>query len=339
MNHEELEQYIWQYTEEEIRAKSYMESQTPETGRQLQDERQTFRKLDSDTYLFESSRFMEAGKKIVVSRQDRFRTVCPHKHDYIELCYVWEGECRQSIEGKEVITRKGDICIFDTQAVHSIEAAGAGDILINILMRKEVFDSAFLSRMTRMGIVSEFLADAVTRNRKKEHYLYFPSHRSERIRQIMEQILLEYFTADLGMEEILESYLIILFTELLRLLRDISIEKKSVSNDVQILELLAYIEEHYETCTLKEMGKAFGMHGNYLTAVLKEKTGRSFVEHVQEQRLRKARTLLENTDIPMTELIPMCGYNNINFFYKKFREAEGCTPAQFRKERKKNRYG
>lgn len=303
MNHEELEQYIWQYTEEEIRAKSYMESQTPETGRQLQDERQTFRKLDSDTYLFESSRFMEAGKKIVVSRQDRFRTVCPHKHDYIELCYVWEGECRQSIEGKEV------------------------------------FDSAFLSRMTRMGIVSEFLADAVTRNRKKEHYLYFPSHRSERIRQIMEQILLEYFTADLGMEEILESYLIILFTELLRLLRDISIEKKSVSNDVQILELLAYIEEHYETCTLKEMGKAFGMHGNYLTAVLKEKTGRSFVEHVQEQRLRKARTLLENTDIPMTELIPMCGYNNINFFYKKFREAEGCTPAQFRKERKKNRYG
>ena len=262
MNHEELEQYIWQYTEEEIRAKSYMESQTPETGRQLQDERQTFRKLDSDTYLFESSRFMEAGEKIVVSRQDRFRTVCPHKHDYIELCYVWEGECRQSIEGKEVITRKGDICIFDTQAVHSIEAAGAGDILINILMRKEVFDSAFLSRMTRMGIVSEFLADAVTRNRKKEHYLYFPSHRSERIRQIMEQILLEYFTADLGMEEILESYLIILFTELLRLLRDISIEKKSVSNDVQILELLAYIEEHYETCTLKYIDKSVDLSNN-----------------------------------------------------------------------------
>ena len=98
------------------------------------------------------------------------------------------------------------------------------------------------------------------------------------------------------------------------------------------LELLSYIEKNYETCTLPEMGKAFGMHGNYLTALLKEKTGRSFVEHVQEQRLKKARMLLETTELPLSELIPLCGYNNMNFFYRKFREAEGCTPAQYRKE-------
>ena len=80
------------------------------------------------------------------------------------------------------------------------------------------------------------------------------------------------------------------------------------------------------------MGKAFGMHGNYLTALLREKTGRSFVEHVQEQRLKKARMLLETTELPLSELIPRCGYNNMNLFYRKFREAEGCTPAQYRKE-------
>ena len=84
------------------------------------------------------------------------------------------------------------------------------------------------------------------------------------------------------------------------------------------------------------MGKVFGMHGNYLTALLKEKTGRSFVEHVQEQRLKKARMLLENTDIPMAELIPLCGYNNMNFFYKKFKEASGCTPAYYRKMKRES---
>ena len=108
--------------------------------------------------------------------------------------------------------------------------------------------------------------------------------------------------------------MIILFTELLRVWRDETRKQASVSREVQILELLAYIEKNYETCTLPQMGKAFGMHGNYLTALLKEKTGRSFVEHVQEQRLKKARTLLETTELPLSELIPLCGYNNMNFF-------------------------
>ena len=226
------------------------------------------------------------------------------------------------------------MCIFDTQAVHAIEAGGENDILVNILMSQEFFDSAFLSRMPRQGIVSEFLADSVTRSRKKQHYLYFKAHRNSRVREIMEQIIWEYHEHDIGMEEVMESYVIILFTELLRVWRDESRKQASVSREVQILELLAYIEKNYETCTLPEMGKAFGMHGNYLTALLKEKTGRSFVEHVQEQRLKKARMLLETTELPLSELIPLCGYNNMNFFYRKFREAEGCTPAQYRKEHK-----
>lgn len=326
MNREELQNYIWQYTEYE---RKFLESCGKESL-EPEDVRK-YAKLDTNTYLYESHHFMNPDEKIKFFRADRFQTVSPHKHDFIEMCYVWSGICRQTIEGKKIVTEKGDICIFDTQATHSIEPAGENDILINVIMRKDFFDTAFLSRMTKQGIVSEFLVDAVTRSRKKKHYLYFPSHKSEKVHQLMENLLIEYRTNDLGMGEVLESYLIILFTELFRILRDDSIEKEAVSQDVQILELLAYIEENYEHCTLTEMGKEFGMHGNYLTSLLKEKTGRSFVEHVQEQKLKKAKALLENTDLPITELVPICGYNNMNFFYKKFKEAEGCTPAQFRR--------
>lgn len=332
MDHEELNSYLYRYTPKE---KKYLEEETDTGSRFLEEQRKEeakkYQKLGAEAYLYESRHFMKPEDKIVISRQERFCEVLPHQHEFIELCYVWSGRSIQRIEGKEIETCKGDVCIFDTQAVHSIEAAGKEDILINILMRKEFFDTAFLSRMTRQGIVSEFLVEAVTKKRRKVHYLYFPSHQNKKIHGIMEQILLEYFTEDLGMAEVLESYLIILFTELFRVMRDESIEKNAVSSDVQILDLLAYIEENYEHCTLTDMGKRFGFHGNYLTSLLKEKTGRSFVEHVQEQKLQKARTLLENTDLSVTELIAMCGYNNMNFFYKKFKEAYGCTPAQFRK--------
>lgn len=330
MTAEELEIYIRQDTELEKQCRQSMDTDAV-TGEVFWKNRTKA----NNAYILESRDFMKPDEKIVVTRQDRFNAVRAHKHDYIELCYVWSGICYQTIEGKRITTEKGDVCIFDTQAVHSIGAAGENDILINILMRKEFFDTAFLSRMTRQGIVAEFLADAVTQSRKKEHYLYFSAHKNERIHQLMEQIMIEYFSRDIGMSEVLESYVNILFTELLRTLRNESREKDVTSKEVQILELLSYIENNYETCTLPEMGKTFGMHGNYLTALLKEKTGRSFVEHVQEQRLKKAVALLEDTDIPVSELIQLCGYNNLNFFYRKFKKAMGCTPAQYRREKGK----
>ena len=329
MNREELDCYLRQSTPREkevLQGIPLEELHRQDTCR--------FAKAGQGTYLFEESLFMAPGEKIVVSRQDRYVEVLPHQHYYIELCYLWSGSCSQTIEGKKIVTGEGDLCIFDTQSVHSIEPGGENDILVNILMSREFFDSAFLSRMPRQGIVSEFLAESVTKSRKKQHYLYFKAHRNSRVREIMEEIISEYYTRDIGMEEVMEIYVIILFTELLRVWRDETRKQASVSREVQILELLAYIEKNYETCTLPQMGKAFGMHGNYLTALLKEKTGRSFVEHVQEQRLKKARTLLETTELPLSELIPLCGYNNMNFFYRKFREAEGCTPARYRKEHK-----
>ena len=85
------------------------------------------------------------------------------------------------VEGKAVTTEKGDVCIFDTHAVHSIESAGEDDILVNITYVAENFLTLlFLSRMTVQGIVSEFLVDAVTESRKKEHYLYFLPIRIQR---------------------------------------------------------------------------------------------------------------------------------------------------------------
>lgn len=205
MNREELDRYLRKITPREkeiLKGISLEELHRQDTCR--------FAKSGQGTYLFEGSLFMAPGEKIVVSRQDRYVEVLPHQHDYIELCYLWSGSCSQTIEGKKVVTSEGDVCIFDTQAVHSIEAGGENDILVNILMSREFFDAAFLSRMPRQGIVSEFLAESVTRSRKKKHYLYFKTHGNNRVGEIMEQIISEYYTRDIGMEEVMESYVIIL---------------------------------------------------------------------------------------------------------------------------------
>ena len=91
------------------------------------------------------------------------------------------------------------------------------------------------------------------------------------------------------------------------------------------------MEKNYLTCTLSQVAEQFGFHPVYLTTVLKEKTGKSFVEHIQNQRLSQAVNLLLRTDLTVAEIVDQVGYSNVDFFYRKFRQAYGCTPGEYRK--------
>jgi len=50
---------------------------------------------------------------------------------------------KQTINGKEVILKEGDLCLLDTNVIHSIDQAGENDIVINIMVRTSYFDSNF----------------------------------------------------------------------------------------------------------------------------------------------------------------------------------------------------
>lgn len=285
--------------------------------------------------LIKGQYFMQPGEKIAVFIPKKGDCASLHKHDYIEMNYVWKGTFRQVIEGKEVISLEGDVCIFDTLVMHSIEDVTGQGILVNILMQKEYLDTAFLSRISRQGSVVEFLVEAVLKNRKKEHYLFFNSHLNEKVTLIMENILMEYFEKNIGYEEVWNSYMVILFTELLRTVGN-EPGNQSDRDDVQILKILSYIEKEYATCSLREAAAECGLNPNYLTTLLKKRTGFSFLEHVQRKKVTKAKYYLENTDISIAEIAELCGYQNLNFFYKLFEKEFQCTPAGYRKQIRRN---
>ena len=284
--------------------------------------------------------FLKPGENIGVVRNSRFAPVAEHSHNYIEMNYVWSGSCVQTVEGVRVETRKGDFCMMDTAAVHAIGECGAEDIVVNLLMRKEFFDTGFFTRMTKSGILSGFLINAVTEQKNREHFLKISTQENPYIHEIMTRILCEYYGEDVGRQEMIDSYMVILFTELLRCYRSVSAaENGRYRGGETLLDILAYMEKNSAQCTLQETAEHFGFHPVYLTTLLKEKTGRGFTEHIQQQRLLKARMLLQRTELPVGEIVAETGYSNVNFFYKKFKEASGCTPLEYRRRQKNLKNG
>ena len=258
-----------------------------------------------------------------------------HIHQYIELIYVYQGKCTVIMEDHEINITEGGTIMIDKNTPHTIKEISKSDIAIEMKLKHDYLSTGFLSRFTNKSIISQFLIDSLIDSRRANNYLYFPFEGHSKVVGIMEQIMCEHFDKDVFTSEMIDAYLFILFTELIR--HSNSSNSKPQDNlkqkDAFILDFLKYIDDHFKDCSLTEMAEHYKYHPNYISAVLKKATGKSFKELLQIQRLNKAALYLSNSDLPIPDIAEEVGYSSVSFFYKKFNEVYFQTPKEYREEK------
>lgn len=109
-----------------------------------------------------------------------------------------------------------------------------------------------------------------------------------------------------------------------------SVVKTGVHSKVH--DIAMYLQGHTnENVTLDDLAKQFFMSKSYLTRVFRNITGFSVVEYITYIRVRKAQELLRNSDASITEIAEICGFGNITYFEKVFKQMTSQSPGQFRK--------
>ncbi|MFJ7975792.1 helix-turn-helix transcriptional regulator [Peribacillus sp. NPDC096379] len=88
------------------------------------------------------------------------------------------------------------------------------------------------------------------------------------------------------------------------------------------------MDQNYLTCTLQSVGKQFNYTPNYLSSLIKKSTGKKFSHLILEKRLQQAKFLLTNTNETVYTIASDCGFSNLTFFYKKFKDRYGCLPSE-----------
>ncbi|MED4225887.1 AraC family transcriptional regulator [Neobacillus cucumis] len=255
-----------------------------------------------------------------------------HIHQYIELIYVYQGNCTVIMEDHEINITGGGTIMIDKSTPHTIKEISKSDIVIEMKLKHDYLSTGFLSRFTNKSIISQFLIDSLIDSRRANNYLYFPFQAQSNIIGIMEQIMCEHFDKDVFTSEMIDAYLFILFTELIRHSNSSNNEQKDdiKQKDTMVLEFLKYIDDHFKDCSLTEMADHYKYHPNYISAVLKKATGKSFKDLLQIQRLNKAALYLTNSDLPIPDIAEEVGYSSLSFFYKKFNEVYFQTPKEYR---------
>lgn len=103
--------------------------------------------------------------------------------------------------------------------------------------------------------------------------------------------------------------------------------------DMEVLQkVLQYARRHaHEGLLQSDAAKFAGMTEVTFSRFFKKHSGNTFSEHLAELRLWRARSLLSETDLPITSICFEAGYRNVANFNRRFKDRHGMTPSRFRK--------
>ncbi|PYI57125.1 response regulator transcription factor [Paenibacillus flagellatus] len=92
-----------------------------------------------------------------------------------------------------------------------------------------------------------------------------------------------------------------------------------------------WVKEHYgEPVSMKGIASQLYMNAAYLGSLFKAQTGIGFNDYVLRVRMEKAKELLEGTDMKVYEVASAVGYQDMDWFYEKFKQYTGVNPGDYR---------
>ncbi|MFJ7977286.1 helix-turn-helix domain-containing protein [Peribacillus sp. NPDC096379] len=108
--------------------------------------------------------------------------------------------------------------------------------------------------------------------------------------------------------------------------------RKESHNDKLRNDILDYIKTNYYLyeLSLGNIAIEFHLSLSYLSRFIKEQTGVTFTQYLQDLRMDEVKKQLRETDQSIINIITQVGYKDVANFTRKFKKIVGVTPGQYR---------
>jgi AraC-like DNA-binding protein len=111
----------------------------------------------------------------------------------------------------------------------------------------------------------------------------------------------------------------------------------SRAEPVEIWKARKFIHDHCDgKLSLTEVAASVKINPNYLSEKFKQVTGVNFVNYIAHFRIEKARTLLQDPALRISEIAFAVGFQSLSQFNRVFRTLLGKSPSAYRAHRLKS---
>ncbi|MBE6884318.1 MAG: AraC family transcriptional regulator [Ruminococcaceae bacterium] len=246
-----------------------------------------------------------------------------HWHSEFEIIRVLEGVLNVRLNNNSYTVTKNETVFVNSETLH--QAYPEDCVYECIVFRLDMIHS--------LNIDSTFFIDCV-RNREliidEYHADRYPS-----ITAAVKELFETMATDSAGSKLKILGALLKLFGEIADINWYHSGDNVSLTTEKNMLKLktvLSFMRSHYDVpISLEEMAYAAGMSSKYFCHFFKEMTTKTPVEYLNLYRIEKASGKLIRTEMSVTEIALSCGFNDLSYFIKTFKQIKGSTPAQYRR--------
>ena len=256
-----------------------------------------------------------------------------HRHEFIELAYVEEGEAQHWVNGETFQLSAGDIVMFDSGASHGYRATTPTISVWNILFLPEFFDF-FLKEGDRCieYACRTMLKENVGSSLMKESgFLSLPKEKATSVVPYIRQIIEEKKEERPGYLEAIHSLLKLALIEIFR--RGHDVKGNFSGKQMQIYqEMLEYIKKNRGGgVSASYLSKLLFYSPEYLSKTFNDISSLSMKKYIQKEKLEWARKELLSTDKTVETIMEEAGYNDKKYFYEIFKREYGVSPGKYRK--------
>ncbi|MBU5473933.1 AraC family transcriptional regulator [Roseburia sp. MSJ-14] len=247
-----------------------------------------------------------------------------HWHDELEIIYVKSGFLTVSISGESYIGNPGDAFVVSPGNLHLMGSdTGAVDYYTFLFPLKNLSFRA-----------DDLLEDKLLEPLNSGHLMINPRI-NDTAKELCEQLIEVYEAKNDESESQLTAQIktkIILLQFILEMWKKgFIIENDTSGRNTVEKEMVSYIQQNYTgKISLKEFGEQFHLSEKYISRYFKEHFHITLSQYVTYLRLEHAKQLLQDTDIPVTEVAMQSGYQNVSYFIRSFKKTYEISPLKYR---------
>ncbi|HAC02818.1 MAG TPA: hypothetical protein DCE63_02555 [Eubacterium sp.] len=96
-------------------------------------------------------------------------------------------------------------------------------------------------------------------------------------------------------------------------------------------EIMREIDDNYMNAdmSLAYLTDKFGVSNKYITMLCKNTKGMTYIQYIQELRIKKATEYIKDGQHSLEEIAALCGYSNMLTFRRNFKSVMGVNPSEY----------
>lgn len=268
--------------------------------------------------LFRIDTYLDAGEAFHFTRKELPETppLLEHHHDYFELMLIEQGQVHHWINGVEELLEQGHLVFLRPSDSHALQAvSGTGGRILNVMFRDDTANHL----VARYG--GEFGGRFFWQSGPLPVTLRLRGPQRERAVNAM----LSLQTSHRGLARI-EHFLLSVMTHVL--------DASDVVDDRAPAWLLAACRAARDPRVFRRGAEGFraaaGRSQEHVCRQTRRHLGLSPTQYVNRIRIQHAAMLLAGTERSMPDVAADCGFENLSYFHRLFRDQYGTTPRSYR---------